>query len=255
MVKMKSGKKTINKMNLSLVHLFYLMIYALILCIIISCNNVSTSSITISNNSNKLVIRDKDDIANSFIGNIEYFRTDSSKWDPANLYDPYSIRYSLKEDKYVQSPLPTNEQVIIKVDSIFYSKDSLFCFALVIVESKYSSIPGLEDYDSDGRYDACAVIGYRITTLQSFKIYPEIKYKVIGFNSMKKASSAILHLYSHLKGLGPSGSVYRKMKFRHSLGSPLFFEKSPFFQRYNDSLYNFQIYRHLGKDHIYDYPF
>src|SRR5699024_8062136 len=71
--------------------------------------------------------QDKQQIADCFIKNVEYFRKyhrytnnyDSIKklrekyykgypgadWDPANFFEPYASRFDLKKEKYVNSPI------------------------------------------------------------------------------------------------------------------------------------------------------
>ena len=66
--------------------------------------------------------------------------------------------------------------------------------------------------------------------------------------------SVIKDLYfNRLKGIGSTGSVYQGTHFKQNVGEKGFFEKSPYFQKYNDEFFNFQMYRHLGKDYPYQY--
>lgn len=227
-------------------------------------------------------IKDKKQIESCFIENVEYFRKyhrydfkiyensqDSLKqeyekyyqkypganWDPANFFEPYASRFDLKQDKYVQSPIPTEKQLTVTTDTIVYSKDSLFCVAFLILNLHYDEIKDLEQKrDKDREYSAKAVIGYRTNTEEPFDIYPLKKHSVTGFESYKAASTMIKDLYfNRLKGIGSTGSVYEGMKFKQNVGDKDFFEKSPYFQKYNDKFFNFQMYRHLGKDYPFQY--
>lgn len=227
-------------------------------------------------------IKDKKQIENCFIENVEYFRKhhaynfkiyvnspDSLKqeyeeyyqkypganWDPANFFEPYASRYDLKQDKYVESPIPTEQQLTVTADTIVYSKDSLFCIALLVLHLHYDEIKDLEQKrDEDREYSAKAVVGYRVNAEEPFDIYPLKKHSVTGFESYKAASTMIKDLYfNRLKGIGSTGSIYEGMKFKQNIGDKDFFEKSPYFEKYDDNHFNFQMYRHLGKDYPYDY--
>lgn len=225
---------------------------------------------------------DRKRIADCFIENVEYFRkyhrydlkiyVDSpdsvrkkydgyysqypgADRDPANFFEPYASRFSLKKDRYVTSPLPTSEQLTVTTDTIVYSKDSLFCVAFLILWLHYDSIEGLEEKRDEGRrYSAKAIIGYRNDIEKPFDIYPLKKHAVIGFESYEAAAIMLKDLYfNRLKGKGSTGSVYEGKQFRHNVGDKDFFEKSPYFQKHKSGLYNFQMYRYSGKDYPYKY--
>lgn len=59
--------------------------------------------------------------------------------------------------------------------------------------------------------------------------------------------------FNRLKGIGSTGSIYEGMKFKQNIRDKDFFEKSPYFQKHESGLYNFQMYRYLGKDCFYEY--
>lgn len=225
--------------------------------------------------------KDKQQIADCFIKNVEYFRkyhryewrfvgdSDSLRnirekhykkypgadWDPANFFEPYAARFDLKNDEYINSPIPTDQQLTVTTDTIVYSKDSLFCVAILIVKGNYIKIANIEEGMVAGReYDAKALIGYRTNIEKPFDIYPLKKHSVVGFESYKAASIMLRDLYfNKLKGIGSTGSVFERMQFKQNVGDKDFFEKSPYFQKYDNKYYNFQMYRHLGKDYPYQY--
>lgn len=242
--------------------------------------NKITNSISLAD-SNQNYIKDKKQLENCFIENVEYFRKyhredlkiyvnspDSVKqkydqyykkypgadWDPANFFEPYSIRFDLKKDEYVNSPIPTEKQLTVTADTIVYSKDSLFCVALLVLYLHYDAVKGLEQMRDEGReFSAKAVIGYRVNAGEPFNIYPLTNHSVIGFESYEAASIMIKDLYfNRLKGT-TLGGIYRGMKFKQNVGDKDFFSKSPYFQKHKSGLYNFQMYRHLGKDYPYHY--
>lgn len=225
--------------------------------------------------------KDKQQIADCFIKNVEYFRKyhryewqyvdnfDSLRnikevyykkypgadWDPANFFEPYATRFDLKNDEYINSPIPTDQQLTVTTDTIVYSKDSLFCVAILIVKGNYTKIANIEEGMVAGReYDAKALIGYRTNIEKPFDIYPLKKHSVIGFESYEAASIMLRDLYfNKLKGIGSTGSVYEGLQFKRNVGDKDFFEKSPYFKKHKNGMYNFQMYRHLGKDYPYQY--
>lgn len=233
--------------------------------------------------SKEIYQRDKEQIGTCFIENVEYFRLyhryeynainylDSikklsdkyyqkypqAKWDAANFFEPYASRYSLQKDTYVNSPLPTKDQLLVTTDTIYYNKTGLLCVAFLVIELRYSKINGLEDARDKGReFDANAIIGFRVSKDSLFRIYPLEKHRVTGFSSYKEAAKVLEDLYcNHLIGLGCTGSVYEDMMFKQNVGDNAFFEKAPYFQRYDNTTYNFQMYRHLGKNYHFDYHY
>ncbi|PIE50595.1 MAG: hypothetical protein CSA38_02165 [Flavobacteriales bacterium] len=236
------------------------------------------------NSYNKSYDRDKEQISNCFIKNVEYFRkyhrydkkiyvnsTDRLKKehqeyykkypgadrDPANFFEPYATRYSLAKDDYVSSTKPTKSQLNVKTNTIIYSQDSLFCVAFLIIELKYDDIDGLESKrDNNSRYDGKAVIGYRKNIENSFQIYPLNKHKVTGFENYETTATMLKNLYfNNLKGKGSAGGIYEGMTFNQNVGDKYFFTESPYFKKHKSGLYNFMMYRHLGKEYQYNYQF
>ena len=233
--------------------------------------------------SKEIYQRDKEQIGNCFIDNVEYFRlfhryeydddriSDSIKnisidyyqkypqarWDAANFFEPYATRYSLVKDNYVNSPLPTKDQLKVATDTLFYNKTGLVCVAFLVIELKYTKVNGIEDARKAGReFDAKAIIGFRKDISCPFEIYPLEKHMVTGFGDYKEAVDILKDLYcNHLKGSGSTGSVYEGLMFKQNVGDKDFFEKSPYFQKYDSITYNFQMYRHLGKDFKFNYRY
>ncbi len=232
--------------------------------------------------SKKIYQRDKEQIANCFIENVEYFRLfhryeydddrlpDSVKnkayeyyqnypqarWDAANFFEPYATRYSLVKNNYVNSPLPTKDQLKVTTDTIFYNKTGLLCMAILVIENNYSNIKGLEDDRDKGReFDATAVIGTRDSINEFLKIYPRDEQKVTGFESYYAAAATLKNLYCKelISMSGSAFTVFEGKKFKQNVGDDDFFENSPYFQKYDSATYNFQMYRHLGKDYRFNY--
>jgi len=204
---------------------------------------------------------DGQQIADYFINTVEMYRqiilVDSFKTeasiDPAHFYQPYAERVTVNGDR-VPSPLPTSTQFKVSSDTILYNPDKTICFALLIIECKYSVIEGLENNGLKNPYDARAVIGYRMNDTVPYSIYPVEIFSVIRVDTYADARRMIRKCYFRdLKKTGGGVfTVFNETPFFYNLGDPQFFEKSPFFQKYDSTRYNFQMYHKLGKD--YEYP-
>jgi len=218
--------------------------------------------------------RDKKQISDCFINKVEYFRKyynvslvifvnspDSLKkkhydyyakypgadLDPSNFFEPYSVRYNLK-DKYIPSQMPTNQEIEVKTDAILYNKNQLLCFAFLVIKSNRIKVEGLMDAREKGReYDAKAIIGVRKTKEEPFEIYPVDKFDVVGFEAYDTAVEQLKTLYfTKLKGDYTAGTQYTdENKFNSNVGDKDFFEKSPYFKKTKEGLYYFQIYKEL----------
>lgn len=242
----------------------YKIIIFSIIALFLTCGCICNNKHLINNHSilscgnTPLAIQDKKDIAKSFIGNIEYFRCNPDILEPVNFYYPYSERYDSINKQFIPSPITTDKQISVSVERIEYSKDSCLCFAILLIENHYSLINGLEKDREFGRiFDSQAVIGYRKSKKDVFKIYPDEHFMATGFTDNKTPVQIIERDYSYkLRKFGRlMGSIYQDKTFNENVGDSLFFENSPLFQKYNDTTYNFQMYRFLGKDYHYDYPY
>jgi hypothetical protein len=184
-----------------------------------------------------------------------YKKYPGADWDPANFFGPYASRYSLTKDGYVNSPKPTSTQLKVTVDSILYSEDSLLCVAFLVLELKYDSIKGLENKRKEGRnFDGKVIIGFRKSKENSFQIYPVENYSVIGYEDYEEAAKELEYFYFKKLKNTSLGGIYTGLKFKQNVGGGKdFFEKSPYFQKHKSGLYNFQMYRHLGKEKPYAY--
>lgn len=212
---------------------------------------------------------DKKQISQSFIDNVEYFRQfkdysgylkdsiemehPNSQWDPANFFEPYASLYSLVKDNYINSPLPTQTQMTITVDTIIYNNDGLFCVALLCLNLHYDIIKGVEDKRDLGReYSAKAIIGYRDSINEPFKIYPLDTFIVVGFESCRSAISCIKNMFfNQLKGTSLP-MLYKNGYYECNLNDSSFFQ-SVIFKKYKKGYYNFQLYRYMGSVYEYQY--
>lgn len=175
------------------------------------------------------------------------------KRDPAKFYKPHAYRILATED-IVSSPIPTNKQVFVSTDSIIYNKDATLCIAFLCVEDNFDDIEGLEKRHHT--FSAEAMVGYRKHPKDTLKTYPLTFFRLRAYDKKKSLVNDLIRLYtSKLKGNTLYGSVYEDYLFNHNVGEKGFFTESPLFMKYNDSTYYFQMYRALGKDYRYDYPY
>lgn len=250
----------------------------------VSCNG--SSKIEAYKVSPALYEFDKRTIAEAYLNNIEYYRlyypyelelrqgksSDSVaerliaeqlerhyqkypkvKDEPSNFYWPYAYRTLPSMDR-VRSPIPTKEQVYVSVDSIIYNKNATLCIVFLCVEDKYDDIEGLED--EEHTFTAQAMVGYRKHPKDTLRTYPMTFFSLMGYDFKGSLVDDLIKLYTtRLKGTYLTGSVYEGYWFKHNVGEKGFFTESPLFMKYNDSTYYFQMYRALGKDYRYDYPY
>lgn len=175
------------------------------------------------------------------------------KDDPANFYLPHANR-TLTTMDYVNSPIPTKEQVFVSTDSIIYNKDASLCIAFLCIEEKFDDIEGLEKIPHN--FSAEAMVGYRKHPKDTLRTYPLTFFRLMSYERKQNIVNDLIELYStRLKGCGPSGSIYEDKRFNHNVGEKGFFTDSPLFMKYDDTTYYFQMYKALGKDYRYDYPY
>ena len=177
--------------------------------------------------------------------------------DPDNFYLPFANR-TLPTMDYVNSPIPTKEQVFVTTDSIIYNKDASLCIAFLCIETKFDDIEGLEKRPHS--FVAEAMVGYRKHPKDTLKTYPLTFFKLMSHTKkyfiVHDIVRDLIELYTtKLKGSGLSGSIYGDNIFNHNVGEKGFFTDSPLFMMYDDTTYYFQMYRALGKDYRYDYPY
>lgn len=240
-------------------------------CIHNQCRaNSSQNNLSYQSESEKVQL-DKQNISQAFIDNVEYFRrfrdysgrlNDSleikhpnSQWDPANFFIPYASRYSLDKDDYINSPLPTQTQITITVDTIMYNTDSLFCIAFVCIYSHYDDIKGIEQNCRVGReYDAKSIIGFRENINDTFKIYPLETCNAIGFPDCESAIKMLKELYFDELIGSRLPFIFETGEYKYNLNNPQIFNTILFKKNSKyPELYNFQLYRNLGNIKEYNY--
>ena len=264
-------------------------VFTILLVLLYGCssNKNMKNSLELYKVSQDLYEFDKKTIADAYLNNVEYFRLhypftvitqymhskDSLearqindllerhflnypkvKDDDASFYIPHACRFSLKMNGFVNSPVPTKEQVFVSTDSIFYNKDASLCIAFLCVEEKSDDIEGLEKEKHS--FSAVAMVGYRKHPKDTLSTYPLTICKLRSNYEKSSIVEDLIKLYTtRLKGTILPWSVYENNIFNHNVGEKGFFTDSPLFMKYNDTTYSFQMYRALGKDYRYDYPY
>lgn len=194
--------------------------------------------------------KDKKQIADCFIKNAEYYQNNPNLLDPLNMFRPYSEYLIEKEHRFGRISFPVREAIEVKTDGILYSEDKLICFTFLVVKTLIHK--GEEQRDKGREYDAMAVIGYRKTIDEPFRIYPETLFGVIGYEAYETAVQQLKYMYFNQVTIvgGPSGSQYEGMKFKQNVGDKDFFAKHPFFKKHKNGLYNFQLIK--DGDKVYE---
>lgn len=211
--------------------------------------------------SKQRIQKDGEQIIEDFISAVEYYRlaqqSDTMTWekshDPQNFYEPLAHRETLDEF-YVASPLPTSTQIKVYVDTILYNNDDSLCFALLIVKTQYSDLKNFQYRSKDSPYNAYAIAGYREHKYSSYIQYPIVAFGVFGMDTYDDAKRVIRAQYFKQlsNASGSYSTVYEGVPFKYNVCDPDFFDKSPLFQKYDSTRYNFQMYRKDGK--IQEYP-
>lgn len=203
-------------------------------------------------------IEDKASISRSIVDTIEAYRIsmmyeagDSVPEDKEEFvgykWNPYSSDlyfYARRKDEVIEdvvpSPMETQTQLNVFTDTIFYSADSLLCFALIVIENKFDDIPGLE-YPQNG-WDGFSLIGIRDSINQPFMIYPREHVRFCGFLSYRELVDNLRFFYFK-EIVGDSKKTFDKrlIEYRYGANDPRFFETAPDFYRNEKGKYYFQV--------------
>ena len=181
-----------------------------------------------------LEIRDRQEIAKSFIINVEYYRKNFDEVDPANFFKYYARRFKDNiRNTNVPSPLPTDSQITAKVGKIYYRKDSLCCVALLAIRRHYDRIPGLADDSPEGdKYDSFPLIGAREKKTDRFKIYAFGREHYCNWQSYDEA---FIVLNSDLtQTWNTDWNLITRENWSWNVDDPEFFETAPEFRKYRD---------------------
>lgn len=232
---------------------------SLVIILFSNCNGYSQKEQVMSND----VKIDKEQIADCFIQIVEHYRLHPFKYDLkypesakyydqhpderdySNLFEPYSTYYKSDKEGYKPLPLPSWENIKVSTDSIFYSHDSLICFAFLAI--KVNVQQNVETRKIGREYDAVSVMGIRNNSNEPFDIFPITEYKAIGYDSYEKAIVVLTYFYFNRLA---KQKDFRGNQFKANVNSKKFWEKSLYLKKF-DGLYYFQTHMPAGKNAQY----
>lgn len=202
-------------------------------------------------------LKDKDQIANYILNNVDYYRLTPEETymrdypDNANFFTPYASyfdsTFTLKT-----IPIPASHYLSIEIDTIFYNSSGLKCFIFCGIRINITLIHDMMRA-FNRNCDAYAFIGIRNNITDSLSIYPFDKYFIFGYGDMQEATHDLEFLYNYrLKGDGYSSDLDNKV-FEQNVRDRDFFEKSIIFRRYDDSTFHYQ--HNVTSDDIFKYPY
>lgn len=190
--------------------------------------------------------KDKIQIAQAIIDNIEFERlslqNDSAsfaQFDSVSRQIYHSATFARYADRrlrnsldYSYYPQSVSTQMDVKISKIFYSKDSLKCAALIVLDIHFDILPEFEDPLSSHEYVGFAVYGVRKKIESPFKIYPISSLTVISRDSEVFVELALFRGFNTnaIKGCGTAGTYMEKRKHKYWFGHEKFFEDSPDFR-------------------------
>lgn len=223
----------------------------LIIYVLLSLGIISQSCSSRSSKEEKCPIskeqynKDKNQIANYVLNNIEYYRLNPGLRhcdfpDVAGYFVHYSIAEYEASGNNIIAPVSVSKYLCVYVDTIIYDSFGQRCFIFCAIGNNLRSIIK-SNTSNDKKFDAKAFVGVRKNNIDSLTLYPFVKFQTLGYRNMKEAVQDLEYYYFHqLKGDGLSASYYEKNGFKQNVIDPDFFEKSVIFQRCDDSTYNYQ---------------
>jgi len=221
--------------------------FFLILFCIVCCSDHKQQS-TLSNIPKDIYERDKAQIEDCFMRNVEYYRlhhydesNEKAQTDPLYFYLPYAEVEVPGSVNGIMCPLNVHKYLKVTVDTILYDKRGLKCFAFLGVYTKTINKGWFITCENGKNYDARAIIGIRDRIKDSLKIVPNSYFVMLQFDTYPKAVNELKHMYFHrLKSSWLSVLFNGERKYKHNVGDENFFEKSPLFDKLDNNIYNFQ---------------
>lgn len=205
--------------------------------------------------------RDKATIERTYLDNIESVRLvyrktegyevnkDSVNPEIADghwIFTPYALGFS-PDDKKVAAPIRTDSRISLVVDTLTYSRDSLFCVALVIIKVKNNIIPNDEILKDSCCYDGRAIIGMRKKKECPFYLYPINVWISLGSLNYSIARRELRKFYfNRIEGFS-----YWEGKYKCGIGDPEFFNSAPDFKKDSLGFYLFESFTDMGKRYQY----
>ena len=190
--------------------------------------------------------KDKLQISNYILNNIEFYRSnpelcDSVYRDYANFFNPYAHFYDKNKESFVIATIPASHYMKITVDTIVYDLNGLKCFIFCGFETKTIMSNHLISSEKGRNFDSKDFVGIRNNNTDSLSIYPFVKYSIFGYENLIEAVKDLEFLYyNKLKGETLSASHYANNGFKQNVGDKDFFDNSVIFQQFDDSTFNYQ---------------
>lgn len=205
----------------------------------------------------ELLEKDKKQIAESYVNLVEKYRQfyqedlEKDTFVLAHIDVSGFYRYGERTNIYgedIASPWPMHGQLEVTVDTIVYSSDKRFCVALLIIKrSFFKSEYVIKEKSWRHPYDGSAFIGYKKEENGPYLIYPTHVFSVIWMDTYDDVKEELRNYYFKYLYLqtGSFDTVFEQTSYKYNIGDSLFFEKAPFFQKYDSTRYNFQMFRYM----------
>lgn len=226
----------------------WLLFFSMILCVV-CCDEGGRRQSVVSNVPHALYERDKRQIEDCFMKNVEYYRLHhydesykKAQEDPLYYYLPYAQAMIPGSVNGIMCPLNVKKYLKVTVDTIIYDKRGLKCFAFLGIYRKTIDKGWYKTCTKGKNYDARAVIGIRDRMGDSLTIVPNASFVVLLYDTYRKAVDLLEYLYCNKLKESWLSILYHggKAEYIHNVGDEGFFEESPFFKKNDDNVYEFQ---------------
>lgn len=163
--------------------------------------------------------KDKKQVKECYINNVEYYRKHVDKIENSTTFTPYGEYYVNDSLGYQKLPSATNQNIEVKVDEIYYSPDKLK--AIIFIGLKH-----IEQRNENRKYDALCLVGLRKNILSNFILYPLSMFSQIGYPNFEDPLYVIKSRYFNC--LSRTQDMWGK-DFRTNLGDKDFWNNNLLF--------------------------
>lgn len=163
------------------------------------------------------------------------------KADKAVFVHDYLEYLESKEWLVEQYPgVPLSDRFFVMVDTILYSKDRQFLFVFYGVGDKGSISDSRPEFERTLHFACESAIGYRDSCQNSITFYEN--RLTVNSDNYRYAMNAVENYHlKHYKDEGVIASWSKYGNVGYNVDDSLFFDQAKLFQKFNDSLYYFQI--------------
>ncbi|MDE5553658.1 MAG: hypothetical protein K2J10_00555, partial [Muribaculaceae bacterium] len=214
-------------------------------------------------------IRDKKQIAQGIIDNIEFerlslqddnpifakFDSISRQIDYTAAFARYAKRQLRNSNKYVFFTEAASTQIDAYTVKIYYSKDSLKCAALIVLDTHFDISPQFEDPESEHEYSGFAIYGVRNTIDKPFKIYPINSLTVMTKDGISVTKRILERVYNTaaISRCATAGTYMEHRDHKYWFGHNKFFEDSPDFKTDSAGIFWAEYIYHAGMKPVRKY--